>query len=81
VPRDRVERAFESVRKADALLVVGTSLMVYSGYRFADAAAAAGKPIAALNRGRTRADPLFALKIEAPCDEILSAVSEYSDRG
>jgi NAD-dependent SIR2 family protein deacetylase len=79
VPRDRVERAFDAVGKADALLVVGTSLMVYSGYRFAEAASAAGKPIAAVNRGRTRADHLFALKIEAPCDEILSAVSEYSD--
>ena len=80
VPGDRVERAFEGVAKADALLVVGTSLMVYSGYRFAEAAAAAGTPIAAVNRGRTRADALFALKIEAPCDEILSAVSEYSDK-
>jgi NAD-dependent SIR2 family protein deacetylase len=81
VPRDRVEQAFEGVAKADALLVVGTSLMVYSGYRFAEAAAAARKPIAAVNRGRTRADSLFTLKIEAPCDEILSAVSEYSDKG
>jgi NAD-dependent SIR2 family protein deacetylase len=81
VPRARVELAFESVRNADALLVVGTSLMVYSGYRFAEAAAAAGKPIAAINRGRTRADHLFALKVEARCDEVLSAVSEYSDKG
>jgi NAD-dependent SIR2 family protein deacetylase len=76
VPRDRVEQAFESVRETDALLVVGTSLMVYSGYRFAEAAAAAGKPIAAVNLGRTRADHLFALKIERPCDEVLIGLSE-----
>ena len=63
VPRERVDRAFEGVAKADALLVVGSSLMVYSGFRFAEAAAAAGKPIAAVNLGQTRADHLLALKI------------------
>jgi len=77
VPRERVARAFEGVAKADALLVVGTSLMVYSGFRFAEAAAAAGKPIAAVNLGRTRADHLFAIKVSTPSDtaltELLSA--------
>jgi len=71
VPRERVDRAFEGVTEADALLVVGTSLMVYSGFRFVEAAAAAGKPIAAVNRGRTRADHLFALKIDAPSEQAL----------
>jgi NAD-dependent SIR2 family protein deacetylase len=72
VPRDRVEAAYESVRRADALLVVGSSLMVYSGYRFVLAAAEAGKPIAAVNLGRTRADPLLALKVDARCAEALA---------
>jgi NAD-dependent SIR2 family protein deacetylase len=72
VPRDRVERAFEAVAQADALLVVGSSLMVYSGFRFARAAAEAGKPVAAVNLGRTRADHLLALKISAPADQALS---------
>lgn len=71
VPRDRVDAAFAAVREADALLVIGTSLMVYSGYRFAEAAAAAGKPIAAINLGRTRADHLHALKIEQDCVQAL----------
>jgi NAD-dependent SIR2 family protein deacetylase len=71
VPRERVARAFEGVAKADALLVVGTSLMVYSGFRFVEATASAGKPIAAVNLGRTRADHLFALKIGAPSDTVL----------
>ncbi len=75
VPRERVTRAFDGVAQADALLVVGSSLMVYSGFRFAEAAAAAGKPIAAVNLGRTRADHLFAFKICAPSDEVLSALS------
>jgi NAD-dependent SIR2 family protein deacetylase len=72
VPRDRVTRAFEAVAQADALLIVGSSLMVYSGYRFADAAAAAGKPIAAVNLGRTRADHLLTMKIDAPCEAVLA---------
>jgi len=77
VPRERVDRAFEGVANADALLVVGSSLMVFSGYRFAEAAAAANKPIAAVNRGLTRADHLFALKIERSCDEVLSEVCAF----
>ena len=72
VPRERVEAAMDHLAKTDAMLVVGTSLMVYSGFRFVDAAARAGKPIAAVNRGRTRGDHLFALKIEQPCDEALA---------
>jgi len=75
VPRERVERAFAGVARADALLVVGSSLMVYSGYRFAEAAAAAHKPIAAVNLGRTRADHLLTMKISALCEEVLGEVT------
>ena len=74
VPSDRVQRAFAALEAADAMLVVGSSLMVYSGYRFAQAAALAGKPIAAVNVGTTRADGLLALKIEAPCADALEAL-------
>lgn len=73
VPRERVEIAMASLQKADAVLVVGSSLMVYSGYRFVRAAAVAGKAIAAINLGRTRADELLALKIEEPCAQALAA--------
>jgi len=72
VPRDRVEAAYVAVRRADAVLVVGSSLMVYSGFRFVQAAADAGKPIAAVNLGRTRADPLLTLKVDARCAEALA---------
>jgi NAD-dependent SIR2 family protein deacetylase len=54
------------------MLVVGSSLMVFSGYRFAHAAAKAGKPVAVVNLGRTRADPLLSLKVEQPCAEALA---------
>lgn len=74
VPRERVDAGMNAVAQADAMLVVGSSLMVYSGYRFAYAAAKAGKPIAALNLGRTRADPLLALKIDQPCAAALRFV-------
>lgn len=72
VPAERVRRAMAAVATADALLVVGSSLMVYSGYRFAKACAEAGKPIAAVNLGRTRADDLIALKVAERCDAALS---------
>jgi len=72
VPRDRVEAAREHVEEADAMLVVGSSLMVYSGFRFVEMAAGLGKPVAAVNLGRTRADDLLALKVEEPCEEALA---------
>lgn len=75
VPRDRVDAAITSLNEADAMLVVGSSLMVFSGYRFAAAAARDGKPIAALNMGKTRADPLLSLKIEQSCAAALAFVS------
>lgn len=76
VPRERVEAAYAALHAADAMLVGGSSLMVYSGFRFAQAAAARGKPIVAVNLGRTRADDLFALKVEAPVGETLAALVE-----
>ncbi len=72
VPRDRVETANQHLANADAMLIVGSSLMVYSGYRFVQAAARAGKPIAAVNLGRTRADELLSFKAEQSCDEALA---------
>ena len=72
VPRDRVDAATGHLARADAMLIVGSSLMVYSGFRFVQAAASAGKPIAAVNLGRTRADALLTLKVEQPCEVALA---------
>jgi NAD-dependent SIR2 family protein deacetylase len=72
VPRERVAAASAAIQRADAMLVIGSSLMVYSGYRFAQAAANAGKPIAAVNLGRTRADALLTLKVNQPCVAALA---------
>lgn len=75
VPRGRVGQAFEALAAADAVLVVGSSLMVWSGYRFVHAAVQAGQPVAALNQGRTRADELLALKLAAPAAAALTALA------
>ncbi len=72
VPADRVARAMRSLEHSDAVLVVGSSLMVYSGYRFVLAAAQSGKPVAAINLGRTRADGLLTLKVVESCATALS---------
>jgi NAD-dependent SIR2 family protein deacetylase len=72
VPRDQMATAHSHLEEADAMLIVGSSLMVYSGFRFALAAARRGIPIAAVNLGRTRADDLLTLKIEQPCETALS---------
>ncbi|APG12000.1 hypothetical protein BKD09_27050 [Bradyrhizobium japonicum] len=68
----RVPAAQSHLESADAILIVGSSLMVYSGFRFAQAAASLGIPIAAVNLGRTRADDLLALKVEDRCEAALS---------
>lgn len=81
VPRERVAASFAALEAADAVLVAGSSLMVYSGFRFVQAAAAAGKPVAAVNLGRTRADELLTLKVEHPVGEALSALAARMEAG
>lgn len=67
--------AVRRVEQADALLVVGSSLMVFSGFRFCRMAAASGKPIAAINLGITRADELLSLKLDASAEQLLPALA------
>lgn len=76
VPKTRVSDAASAVERASALLVIGSSLMVFSGFRFARLAAAAKKPIAIVNQGRTRADDIAALKIDGDCATILETTLE-----
>ena len=75
VPRERVATAQDALASADAMLVVGSSLMVYSGYRFARLARDAGIPVAILTRGVTRADALADLKLDADCVPVLAGVA------
>lgn len=71
VPGGRTSAARERVESASALLVVGSSVMVHSGYRLCTRAAEAGKPLAALNNGKTRADHLFCLKAGEALQQML----------
>lgn len=76
VPRERVQTCMDAVTKADAVLIAGSSLMVYSGYRFVQAAHAQGKSIVAINQGVTRADALLDFKVEADVGQTLMALSK-----
>ncbi|OJZ68320.1 NAD-dependent protein deacetylase [Mycolicibacterium diernhoferi] len=75
VPKERVQQAFSLVDAAEALLVAGSSLTVFSGYRFVRHAAGAGKPVAIINRGPTRGDALAGVKVEAGCSEMLTLLA------
>lgn len=72
VPATRVTQAWDALAESDALLVAGSSLMVYSGYRFVKRAHESGQPIAIVNRGRTRADEFATLKVEADVGTVLT---------
>lgn len=76
VPKPRVEQAFAALDRADAVLVVGSSLMVYSSFRFCRRAAERGIPMAGVNLGRTRADDWFACKLESDCAIVLPRLAE-----
>ncbi len=73
VPPWRHTQATAALSRSDAMLVVGSSLMVHSGYRYALAAERLGLPIAAVNLGRTRADHLLSLKVSAAAGPTFAA--------
>lgn len=81
VPKGRVDDARRSVERAEALLVVGSSLMVYSGFRFVRQASESGKPIAIVNRGKTRADDIATIKVDADCADTLRNTLEVAAPG
>ncbi|HET9892202.1 MAG TPA: NAD-dependent protein deacetylase [Mycobacterium sp.] len=76
VPKDVVTQAYSLVERSDALLVVGSSLTVFSGYRFVRHAAALGIPVAIINRGDTRGDGLAAVKVDGGCSELLVLLAD-----
>jgi NAD-dependent SIR2 family protein deacetylase len=71
VPGDRVRAALDAIDTAHGVLVVGSSLMVYSGFRLVEHARRKGKPVMAVNLGKTRADDFLDAKLEQDCDEFL----------
>jgi NAD+-dependent protein deacetylase sirtuin 4 len=76
VPKSIVEASYAAVDAADALLVLGTSLTVFSGYRFVKRAHDAQKPVLIVNRGPTRGDPLATHKVDASLAALLPLLLE-----
>jgi len=76
VAKPVVEQAYSLVGSADALLVAGSSLTVFSGYRFVRHAVAQQIPVAIINRGPTRGDDLATVKIDSGCSEMLTLLAD-----
>ncbi|XP_049589329.1 NAD-dependent protein lipoamidase sirtuin-4, mitochondrial isoform X1 [Syngnathus scovelli] len=74
VNKDTVQFVHNKLAESDAVLVIGTSLQVYSGYRFLLAASDRNIPVAIVNIGPTRADHLAQLKVRGRCGEVLSII-------
>lgn len=74
VPLDVVAFVNQKVDKSDGVLVVGSSLHVWSGYKFIVRASERSIPIVAINVGPTRADKLLSFKINALCTKVLSQI-------
>lgn len=80
VAQPTAARALAAAENAAGLLVVGSSLMAYSAFRLCRVIAERGKPLMAINLGKTRADDLLDLKIEGSCEELLPWLVEELDR-
>jgi NAD-dependent SIR2 family protein deacetylase len=74
VPKPLVEKCFQLTESASAVLVLGSSLKVMSGYRFVRRAAAHGIPVAIITRGPTRGDAQASLQLDAPLGPTLTAL-------
>jgi NAD-dependent SIR2 family protein deacetylase len=69
-------KAMAAVERAAGLLVVGSSLMAYSAFRLCRAVVDQGKPLIAINLGKTRADDILQMKIEGSCERLLPLLAQ-----
>nr|CAD7599725.1 unnamed protein product [Timema genevievae] len=76
VPRTRLESVRRELKRSDSLLVLGSSLSVFSGYRIVLQARELNKPIAIVNIGTTRGDKHAHIKISAKCGDVLPKLCE-----
>jgi NAD-dependent SIR2 family protein deacetylase len=80
VAKATLAAAWAAFDRAELLLVVGSSLAVFSGFRFVRRAAERGVPVAIVNRGPTRGDELATLRIDARAGEVLPALLDKLHR-
>jgi NAD-dependent deacetylase sirtuin 4 len=71
VPRETVGLAGAMLAESEVLLVVGSSLIVSSGFRLVERASREGKPVAIVNGSETRGDPMVAIRIESRLGDVL----------
>jgi NAD-dependent SIR2 family protein deacetylase len=76
VPKTRVERCYQLIDEANAVLVLGSSLTVMSGFRFVRYAAKAGKPVLIINQGHTRGDLYAAYRVNLPLGQALTTLTD-----
>lgn len=76
VAQQTAVKAMASVEKAAGLLVIGSSLMAYSAFRLCRAVVDQGKPLIAINLGKTRADDMLDVKIEGSCEQLLPLLAQ-----
>lgn len=76
VAKDVVQQAYSLIERSDAVLVAGSSLTVFSGYRFARHAVSHGLPVAIVNRGPTRGDADATVKVDSGCSEMLALLAD-----
>ncbi len=76
VPAARLEQAWRLFEQGEVLLVVGSSLTVFSGRRFVYRARDVGKPVGIVNVGPTRADELAAARLDGRLGEVLPRLAQ-----
>ena len=77
VPKSVVDQAYDWISNASSVLVIGSSLMVFSSFRFVRRAAELEIPVYAINRGKTRGDDLFVQKMDEECVSAMESISEH----
>ncbi|XP_061459081.1 NAD-dependent protein lipoamidase sirtuin-4, mitochondrial [Rhineura floridana] len=74
VSKEKVDFVYQCLAESDSVLVAGSSLQVYSAYKFALAARDRKLPIAVVNIGPTRADSFLSLKVNSRCGKLLPLI-------
>jgi NAD-dependent SIR2 family protein deacetylase len=76
VPEPRTQAAWDLMEEAEALVVAGSSLAVYSGYRFVRASAKRNQPVAIINLGITRGDDVATVRLRARTGTALPLLAD-----
>ena len=75
VPKPRVEKAFSTLAESDCILVIGSSLKVFSGFRFPRWASENNVPMYAVNQGQMRGKELFKIILAEPCEAVMPIIA------